>query len=196
MSDFNDCDDGTQSWSLSRGRFGSFKRSTGGEDDHPTSEEISKVNDQVWTCTIPGQPVGKGRPRFARRGKGVTAFTPKPTASWEMDAAAVMAREWGDRSMLIKGCELTVVAIFTRPQRLTCTHKRACQCDPGRVVHTSRPDLDNVIKCAADAIQRAGILRDDASICAVHAVKVYAAESEGPSVQVRLLWGDVVEALR
>ena len=159
--------------------------------------EMSDVEGlECWTCTIPGQPVAKGRPRFVRRGKGVVAFTPKATASWEMDAAIVMGRAWGDRSMLIKGCELTVVAIFTRPQRLICTHKRACQCDPGRVVHLSRPDLDNVAKCSADAIQRAGILRDDSTICALHAVKVYAAEGESPGVQVRLLWGDAVEAMR
>ena len=154
------------------------------------------MNDQVWTCTIPGQPVGKGRPRFARRGKGVIAFTPKPTASWEMDAAAVMAREWGDRPQLDQPCELTVVAIFTRPQRLICKHKRACECKPGRIVHSNRPDIDNVIKSCADSAQRAAILRDDASICALHAVKIYAAEGEGPSVQVRLMWGDAVEALR
>lgn len=154
------------------------------------------MNDQVWTCTIPGQPVGKGRPRFARRGKGVIAFTPKPTASWEMDAAAVMAREWGGRSMLIKGCELTVVAIFTRPQRLICSHKRACQCDPGRVVHISRPDLDNVCKAVLDSAQKAAIFRDDSSVFAIHAVKTFAAEGEGPSVQVRLMWGDAIEALR
>ena len=151
---------------------------------------------ECWTCTIPGQPVGKGRPRFARRGKGVIAFTPKPTASWEMDAAAVMAREWGDRPQLDQPCELTVVAIFTRPQRLICKHKRACECDPGRVVHVSRPDLDNVCKAALDSAQRAGIVRDDAAICSLHAVKTFAATGEGPSVQVRLLWGDAVEAMR
>ena len=58
-----------------------------------------------------------------------------------------------------------------------------------------KPDLDNVAKCAADSAQRS-ILRDDASITALHAVKVYAAEGEGPSVQVRLCWGDAVEAMR
>jgi len=153
---------------------------------------------ECWTCTIPGQPVGKGRPRFARRGKGVIAFTPKPTASWEMDAAAVMAREWGDRPQLDQPCELTVLAIFTRPQRLICKHKRDCECDPARVVHDRNPDIDNVVKCCADALQRAGVVRDDAAICALHAVKVYAAEGERPSasLQIRLMWGDAVEALR
>lgn len=148
-----------------------------------------------WTCTIPGQPVGKGRPRFARRGAGVIAFTPKPTASWEMDAAAVMSREWGDRPQLDQPCELTVLAIFARPQRMTCKHRRPCKCKPGRAVMDRRPDLDNVAKCAADSAQRS-ILRDDSSITALHAVKVYAAVGEAPSVQIRLCWGPAVEAMR
>ena len=37
----HECDDGTQSWSLSYSRFGSFKRSTGGEGDtYPAAEEV------------------------------------------------------------------------------------------------------------------------------------------------------------
>jgi hypothetical protein len=33
--------------------------------------------------TIPGQPVAKGRPKFARRGAHVVAYTPAKTASYE-----------------------------------------------------------------------------------------------------------------
>ena len=152
---------------------------------------------ECWTCTIPGQPVAKGRPRFARRGKGVIAFTPKPSASWEMDAAIVMGRAWGDRPTLDQPCELTVAAIFPRPQRLICTHKRACECSPARVAHDRKPDLDNVVKAVCDALQRS-VIRDDSSVCSLHAVKVYsrAGGSESPCVQVRLCWGDAVEAMR
>ena len=159
--------------------------------------EMSDVEGlECWTCTIPGQPVGKGRPRFARRGKGVIAFTPKPSASWEMDAAIVMGRAWGDRPTLDQPCELTVAAIFPRPQRLICKHKRPCKCSPARVAHDKRPDLDNVIKCAADSLQRAGVIRDDAAVCALHAVKVYSRSEEQACVQIRLCWGDAVEAMR
>ena len=33
--------------------------------------------------TVPGQPVGKGRAKAARRGKFVTFYTPEKTASYE-----------------------------------------------------------------------------------------------------------------
>ena len=33
--------------------------------------------------TIPGPPQGKGRPRFSRRGKFVTTFTPDKTVLYE-----------------------------------------------------------------------------------------------------------------
>lgn len=41
MRDRDDCDDGTQAWSLSRERYGTFTRSTGDEpleDDEPPPE--------------------------------------------------------------------------------------------------------------------------------------------------------------
>ena len=35
------------------------------------------------TFTVPGTPVGKGRPKFARRGNFTVAYTPEKTASYE-----------------------------------------------------------------------------------------------------------------
>lgn len=38
---------------------------------------------EVRTFTIPGTPVGKGRPKFSRAGAGVRTYTPEKTASYE-----------------------------------------------------------------------------------------------------------------
>ena len=35
------------------------------------------------TFTVPGNPVGKGRAKAARRGKFITMYTPEKTASYE-----------------------------------------------------------------------------------------------------------------
>ena len=40
---------------------------------------------------VPGTPVGKGRPRAARRGAGVVMFTPEKTADYEALVAATAA---------------------------------------------------------------------------------------------------------
>ena len=37
---------------------------------------------------VPGAPIGKGRPRAARRGAGVVMFTPEKTAGYEALVAA------------------------------------------------------------------------------------------------------------
>ena len=88
-----------------------------------------------------------------------------------------------------------MAAIFPRPQRLTCTHKRACECSPARVAHDRKPDLDNVVKAVCDALQRS-VMRDDSAVCSLHAVKVYSRSDEAACVQIRLCWGDAVEEMR
>ena len=151
---------------------------------------------ECWTCVIPGDPIAKGRPRLARRGKKVIRYTPQKTQSWELGAAAILARAWGRRPPLYCAVEVTVVAVFNRPGRLACKHKRPCNCSPGRVVHLKRPDLDNCIKAQLDALQRAGVIHDDSMVCALHAVKCYASENENPRTEIRLCWGPAVEAMR
>jgi Holliday junction resolvase RusA-like endonuclease len=63
------------------------------------------------------------------------------------------------------------------------------------VAHDRKPDLDNVVKAVCDALQRS-VIRDDSSVCSLHAVKVYSRSEEPACVQVRLCWGDAVEAMR
>ena len=46
-----------------------------------TAVNVSSVSRVCFT--VPGAPVPKGRPKFARRGKFVTTYTPAATASYE-----------------------------------------------------------------------------------------------------------------
>ena len=151
---------------------------------------------ECWTCTLHGDPVSKGRPRFARRGAKVISYTPARTSMFEAEAAALMAVEWGNRAPISTACELTVVSVFQRPGRLRCKHKRPCECDPGQAPKLTRPDLDNCAKAVSAAIQRAGVVHDDACVAALHAIKVWAAEGESPRTEIRLCWGPAVEAMR
>lgn len=38
---------------------------------------------KIVSFTIPGEPQGKGRPKFARRGNFVQTYTPKKTRTYE-----------------------------------------------------------------------------------------------------------------
>jgi len=128
---------------------------------------------------IPGPPVGKGRPRFARAtGR---AYTPKGTAEWER-ACAMLGRHAWDGSAPFDGlCRLEVTAVMPRPKRLL--RKR----DPQeRFFCGSKPDADNILKIVADSLQLAGIVRRDETIVQMYIEKLYASKTEGPCVEVVL----------
>lgn len=134
----------------------------------------------TFHCYIPGIPVAKGRPRFTRAGH---TYTPARTERWESHAAVVLRETWGGGPPLHDDpLHLGGVFIFPRPQRLCRSTD-----PPARVPMTSRPDLDNLVKSLADALQLAGIVLDDKSICSTSATKYYAEKNgEGPGTHVWL----------
>lgn len=139
----------------------------------------------MLTLSIPGDPVGKGRPRVTVRNGHARAYTPAKTASWESGAAWLMRNEWGIHAPYEGPVRVTVEAVASRPKRLL---RKA---DPeGRMWRCAKPDVDNVLKAVLDALVNAGVLRDDVQAVEVVARSWYASRSEGPAVEVR------VEALK
>lgn len=137
---------------------------------------------QEWQfeCVIPGPPIGKGRPRATTMGGHVRLYTPKRTADWESSSALIMRNAW--MSAPQDGlCSVHVVAVFPRPKRLL--RKKDSE---HRLWHGSKPDIDNVCKCALDSLVMAGVIRDDSQVVELSARSVYASKSEGPCVEVRL----------
>lgn len=133
-----------------------------------------EVVEEGGAITIPGAPVAKGRPRVYN-GRGVT---PERTRRWEAAAAAII-RASGVR--VVGAVELELVAVMERPQRL---YRRA---DPaGRIPAPVRPDIDNVVKAALDALVLGGALVDDGAVVKLVASKVYAGKGEGPRVEMVL----------
>ena len=143
----------------------------------------------VWTCTIYGQPIGKGRPRFNPQTK--RAHTPEKTRSWE--ASAAWELRWGGptlRAPLTCPVELHITALFQRPKRLL--HRplgTLAKSKPMvREMHCATPDADNVVKAVSDALEKAGIVRNDSQIWRVSAEKWYCDPDEEARVLVRLEW--------
>lgn len=134
--------------------------------------------ERSWSWTVLGDPVGKGRPRFARQGDKVRTFTPARTASWEAMAREVFAGRW--QGGPLEGCvALVVTAVFRRPKRLD---RRADRRNP----HVARPDADNVLKAVGDALEKAGVVRNDSQVVRAVVEKAYARSDEGPRVEVLL----------
>lgn len=99
----------------------------------------------VVEFTVPGQPVGKGRPRFSRHG---AIYTPDKTAKYER-----LVRDYGrlamrNRPMFSGPIRLEVRAAFEPPPSWSRKKADAHLWGP----HTQLPDADNVAKAVMDAL--------------------------------------------
>jgi Holliday junction resolvase RusA-like endonuclease len=103
---------------------------------------------------VPGPPVGKGRPRFARRGAFVSTYTPAATANYESRVALAAHLSGAPKVPDDVPVSVDVLAVFARPKRLL----RASDPD-GLIPHLSKPDSDNVLKSVLDGLK--AILRDE-----------------------------------
>ena len=138
------------------------------------------MSDWPYMVEIPGAPIGKGRPRGASIGGRVRLYTPKKTADWERSAAMVMTSVWR-KAPLDEPVEVQIAAFSHRPKRLL---RRK---DPDHVIYkTSKPDADNICKCALDALVMAGVLRDDSLVVKVTILDFYAERDRGPRLCLRI----------
>lgn len=118
---------------------------------------------------VEGTPVGKGRPKFARRGKFVSTYTPTKTRTYE-DTIKVAARQ----AMTIEPLQtpVTVFVYISVPIPASYSKKRKEACLSGFEKPMKKPDIDNVSKCFLDAMN--GIVYvDDVQVISLHMTKVY-----------------------
>lgn len=119
---------------------------------------------------IPGEAVGKGRPRAFRMGNGVRMHTPERTARYEnlvsLSASAAMA----GRAPFAGPVEMDLV-IVTVPPASWSKKKRAAAL-AGEVRPTSKPDCSNVLKGIEDAMNGI-VFGDDKQVTDVRVRKRY-----------------------
>ncbi len=119
--------------------------------------------------TIPGEPVGKARPRVVRQGNRVHAYTTRKTAEYEQrvrDAYLAAGGTHHGKQPIV----MSVTLYFGIP----ASDSKKLKQDKleGRVLPTKKVDIDNCIKALADSIN--GIAYDDdAQIVVIYAVKAY-----------------------
>ena len=121
----------------------------------------------IVTFTIDGPAVAKGRPRFSSKG---FAYTPARTRAFEAHGrlAAQLAM---DGRPPITG-PVAVVMSVELPIPASWSGKRRAAAITGDIRPTSRPDVDNYVKAAADAINGI-VIHDDSQIVELDARKVY-----------------------
>jgi Holliday junction resolvase RusA-like endonuclease len=121
--------------------------------------------------TVYGEPVAKGRPRFAKRGNYVQTYTPVKTKSYEDEVRLLATKAKGSGSTLEGSVSVFIYISFSVPQSYSKRKREACL--SGETKHTKKPDLDNVAKAIIDGINGI-IFKDDSQIINLHVTKVYA----------------------
>jgi Holliday junction resolvase RusA-like endonuclease len=149
-------------------------------------------------ATIPGKPVGAGRPRVVRGHDGKShTYMPDTSTAWEAAAVYVLRREWGGREPLRGAIAVGIEAVFARPKGLlprahggTMTRAMLLDLDElwggyiQRLPCGNKPDVDNVAKLAMDALVKAGVVLDDCAVVELHCRKAWAAIGEQPCLEV------------
>lgn len=131
---------------------------------------------------VSGQPVGKGRPRFSKRGNYVHTYTPDKTKSYEgevlMSYINVAGADKGFAAGIPVG--MTVRLYYKIPKGVSKAKRQKML--NGEIRPLVKPDVDNVIKCLCDALN--GIAwADDNQVANVWASKFY---SDNPRAEISI----------
>jgi Holliday junction resolvase RusA-like endonuclease len=125
--------------------------------------------------TVPGEPQGKGRPRFA---KGRT-YTPEKTVLYENLVKSEYIRQ-ANKTFPDAPLAMHIQAYFAIPASAPKSRRSDMLC--GLILPTKKPDVDNIAKAIADSLN--GIAyRDDSQIVELTISKHYV---ETPSVVVTI----------
>jgi Holliday junction resolvase RusA-like endonuclease len=122
------------------------------------------------TYVVYGEPQGKQRPRFVRRGNHVSAYTPEKTKTYE-DEIRFMARAAMGASPPLE--TPVTVAIYIRMEiPKSFSKQKRKDALAGIIKPMKKPDGDNILKCFLDAMN--GIVYvDDKQVVNIHLKKVY-----------------------
>jgi Holliday junction resolvase RusA-like endonuclease len=117
-----------------------------------------------WHFKIPGEPVGKGRPRATTINGQARMYTPAKTASYEARVIDAFMRQ--GIQPIAGSVGISIAATFSMPiswsmkKRKAMDGKHCCK----------KPDADNILKVVGDALNGVAY-RDDAAIVSAHVTK-------------------------
>lgn len=127
--------------------------------------------DEVIRFVVPGEVVGKGRPRVVQRNGFTHSYTPQKTVSYE-NLVKLMYQEQVHGKYFDRNHELAlrIDAKFAIPR--SASKRARNEMEIGWKRPTKKPDLDNAIKVIADALNGVAYY-DDSQIVYVEATKHY-----------------------
>lgn len=138
------------------------------------------------TFTVPGQPVGKGRPRVSRRGGFSRMYTPEQTVNYEGLVRLAAHQAMAGRPMLLEAVEVELDIAVQIPA--SWSKKKQAAALAGAVHPTTKPDIDNVEKAIFDALNGT-TWKDDVQVVRVAKRKRYS-DVPGVGVAIRPIGGE------
>ena len=162
-----------------------------------------KANYHSLVFGVLGDPQGKQRPRFARRGKLVSTYTPSTTQKYEEQvrcSALAVRQKNGITKPISADISLGIKAYFKIPK--TYSKKRKEKCLNGEERPSKKPDSDNIAKIVLDGLNpkmkvdhvqhkavcvHEGLYRDDKQVVSLKVDKYY---SDKPRVEITAIWSD------
>lgn len=138
----------------------------------------------LFSCTIPGDPRGKGSVRVYN-GHGV-----KDEATEVYMSTAILFMRQNHHGAPLSGClAMTMDVYLRRPEKLVPKvgpRIRAPQPPAHAFPAPAKPDTSNVLKAVEDALTQAGVIVDD-KVITMHVLgKYYVAVGDSPRVEVTL----------
>ncbi len=132
---------------------------------------------------IPGIPIAKARPRFARRGKFTATYSSQETEEgkflWEV-------RQQHDGKLLEGALSMDLEFVFIRPKGHYGTGRNAGVLKKSAPEHhIKKPDNDNLQKFVKDCLNGEAY-GDDCQVVFVSAKKRYVDSGESPCTLIRI----------
>ena len=122
---------------------------------------------------IPGVPVGKGRPKFSTFGGYPKAYTPVKTVNYE-NLVKIAFQQTGEQPFERETqLRADITAFFPIPKSVS--KKKREEMNRGLLIHTKKPDCDNIAKSILDALNGLAYY-DDSQICELSVYKMYSDE--------------------
>lgn len=135
---------------------------------------------------VDGEPKAQPRTRAFSRGGITSVYDPGTANGWKA-LIAMAAKPHRPETPIDNPISLHVMFLMPRPKRLQ-TKKYI---NKPLIWHTSKPDLDNLIKAVMDSLTQIGFWTDDSRVFRQYLIKRYANAYERPGVLIQLdLCGD------
>lgn len=124
----------------------------------------------------PGEPMGKQRPRWSKFG----TYTPKKTLNYETYIKELFVHKYPKPVPMERALEIKIKAYLMIPA--SASKKKKALMEENKIKPTKKPDVDNCLKIALDALQGLAF-KNDSQIVRADVSKQW---SHTPRLEIRI----------